>query len=91
MPDEYTSEFDQGKGEDWYDHGNELYEEILDQLIEDFPDRMDDHAANLLYDGWFSEEVDRFERAELWFEFFDYTGLQYEDFDWDAWREWYES
>ena len=91
LPDEITSEFDQDKGQEWLDQGNELYEQMLDELIEDFPGQIDDHAARLLYDGWFNSETDRVERAEIWFDFFDYTGLDWDDFDWDAWREWYES
>jgi hypothetical protein len=90
--DEIISEFDRhASDQDWFDEGNELYKELLDQLIGDFPDRMDDTAADFLYNGWFNPDTDRFERAEVWFDFFDYTGLSWDDFDWKAWQEWYES
>lgn len=92
MPDDIISEFDRHSGDDdWLNEGQEIYDDMLEQLLEDFPGRIDQHAADLMYDGWFNPETDRLDRAEIWFDFFDYTGLAWEDFDWDAWREWYES
>lgn len=91
--DDVYSEFDRHEGDrDWFEEGEETYEEMLDGLIEDFgSETIDSHAADLLYDGWFNPDTDAVERAEIWFEFFDYTGIEYEDFDWEGWREWYES
>lgn len=86
------SEFDvHANDSEWFDEGDELYEEILDKLSEDFPGVMDQTAADMLYQGWFDPDTDRYDRPVIWFEFFDYTGLDWEDFDWDSWREWYES
>jgi hypothetical protein len=89
----WESEWDRhADDERWFDEGEQLYENMLDRMIEDFgQDVMDQHAADMMFDGWFNPETDPITRAELWFDFFDYTGLDYDDFDWEAWREWYES
>lgn len=91
--DNFYSEFDQHAGDDdWIDEGNEIYEGMLDQLIEDYGSNIiDQHASDLLYDAFFNPDVSTYERTLDRFEFFDYTGIEWEDFDWDAWRDWYES
>lgn len=72
----------------WMDEGDSLYEDILNQLIEDYgSDVMDQHAADLLYEGWFDAGAGNHD--EIWFDFFDYTGIEWEDFPWEEWREWY--
>ena len=94
MPDEpIVSEFDRHEGDQsWIDEGDELYEDMVDQLVEDYgSDVMDQYAIDLLYSGWYDPDISSYERAGFWFEFFDYTGINWNDFDWDAWREWYES
>lgn len=95
MADDYEpiSEFFEHEGDkEWYDSGEELYEQMLDIMLEDFGrDVIDQHAVDLMWGGWFDPESDIVSRMLDRFEFFDYTGLEYEDFDWDAWREWYES
>lgn len=87
------SEFDRHEGDnEWYSEGEDIYEEILDKLIEDFGSEViDQHAADLLWAGWFDADETSYERAIDWFEFFEYTGIDQDDFDWDLWREWYES
>jgi hypothetical protein len=87
------SEFDRHEGDtDWGDRGDDLYEDMLNHFIEDYgAGVMDQHAAELLYDGWFDRDVDAVARAEAWYEFFEYTGIEYDDFYWEDWRDWYES
>lgn len=92
--DEYPlSEFEKhAEDNDWFDEGEEVYEELLDELIEDFgSDVIDERASDLLWGAFFDPEMDPIDRAYMRFEFFEYTGLTPDDFDWDAWREWYES
>lgn len=86
------SEFDKHEGDDaWIEEGEGVYEDMLDAMIDQYGNSvMDDHAAELLYDGWFNPGVDAVDRAEAWYEFFEYTGLEYDDFDWEDWRDWYE-
>lgn len=92
MPEEYEpiSAFDRAD-DDWYDEGEEVYEDMLNQLMEDFPQEMSQEAADLLWDGWFSGEVSPIDRQFIRMEFFDLTGLDWDDFNWHDWREWYES
>ena len=90
--DEPISEWERHEGNsDWYDMGEETYEDILDEMVDRFgADVIDQHAADLMYDVWFNADTTSVDRAwEMW-EFFEYTGLDWDDFDWEAWREWYE-
>lgn len=88
----YSEFYKHTEDEDWFDEGEEVYEEILDSLIEDFGDTvMDDRAADLLWGAFFDPDMDVVDRTYMRFEFFEYTGLGWEDFDWDKWREWYEA
>lgn len=92
MPREYISEFYKHEGDDsWFEEGEILYEELLDQLREDFPEVMDQHAADVLWAGFFDPNLDFIDRTYARYEFFDYTHIRWDDFDWDEWREWYES
>ena len=90
--EEIISEWDKHSGdEQWYEQGEETYEDILDDMIDRFgSDVIDQHAADLMYDVWFNSDVDSVDRAWALYEFFEYTGLDYDDFNWDDWREWYE-
>lgn len=85
------SNFDEHEGDqEWFDQGDRLYEQMLNELTEDFGSNViDQHAADLMYDGWFNADTTSAERAEIWWDFFDYTGIEWDDFDWEAWREWY--
>jgi hypothetical protein len=87
------SEWDKHRGNaDWHERGDELFEEVLDRMIEDFgPNVMDERAAELMYDTWFSAEIDEVSQAEAFWDFFEHTGLDIDDFHWDDWRAWYES
>ena len=88
----YSEFYEHAGDNDWFDEGEEVYESILDDLIEDFgEDVMDDYAADLMWNAFFNPDVDIIDRTYARFEFFDYTGIDWDDFDWDAWREWYES
>jgi hypothetical protein len=92
MP-EFYSEFDEHAGDkDWIDEGEQLYDEMVDQMIDDYGSEvMDQHAIDLLYSGWYDPDSNVYDRTLDRFEFFDYTGIEYEDFDWQDWRDWYES
>lgn len=87
------SEFDAHAGDqDWFDEGDSVYDDMVDQFIEDYGmEVMDQRAQDLLYDGWFNPDTEATDRYELMFDFFEYTGIEWEDFDWDDWRDWYES
>lgn len=87
------SEFDEHAGDqDWLDEGDEIYEDMVDQLIEDYgPGVIDQQAVDLLYDGWFNPDTEATDRYGLMFDFFEVTGIEWDDFNWDEWRDWYES
>lgn len=48
-------------------------------------------ARDLLWTGWFDDDVDADERVEAREAFFDYVEFSEADFDWDQWKEWYEN
>jgi AcrR family transcriptional regulator len=96
MADEIHSKFEEHEDDlEWQEKGDELYESMLDQMMEDFntpfEQVIDQYAADLMYSVWFDPDVDRFDRADMMFEFFHYTGLDWNDFDWDLWKEWYDA
>lgn len=86
---EQESQWDAHLGDtSWREEGDDLYEEIIDRFVENYPD-FDDAAAELVYDGWFNPEADNVALARMaLFEFYD---IEIEDFPWDDWRDWYES
>lgn len=74
---------------EWEFDGSEEYSDFEEEFgylydIEDDPVGM-----GLMHAGWFSDNSEttpeeRHDAREAWFEYMDYD---YEDFDWDAWRE----
>ena len=90
--DEVYSNFDlHDEGDEWYDEGEEVYEKMLDDLLLDFPEVMNQETADLLWDGWFNGDITPSERVEIRMEFFYQTDIEWEDFDWESWREWYDT
>ena len=63
-------------------------DETYQNMIDDMAIR-DPFAMDLLWQGWFNDDIDTDERVEAREMFFDYTGMGTYDFDWDQWREWY--
>ena len=53
--------------------------------------RDSDYARDLLYTGWYDDNASPDDRKNARAEFFDYTEVDYADFDWDDWRDWYEA
>jgi len=51
----------------------------------------DSFAQDLLWTGWFDTNVSPDERWDAREMYFDYMDMDSQDFDWDAWREFYES
>jgi len=93
--DERLSQFEVHAGDtDWRDRGDALYEEMLDSMIEDFPAydlANDPEFAELLWEGWFDSSTSELERVVLWVSMeYDYPEI-WENFDWESWREWYDS
>jgi hypothetical protein len=75
----------------WVGEGESLYDNFLDTFYEDFGlEGIEQEVADALYSGWFGD-VDDITRAEARFDFFDLTGMEYEDFPWEEWSDWYES
>lgn len=74
--------------EEWLDEGEDLFETVLIQFEEDFPQLWDDRDYQNLYDGWFNPGADRMTQAEARFEFFERYG--YDNFPWIEWRLWYQ-
>lgn len=75
---------------------DDLYDDFLnDYGVRDNAGFVDEYGAEMLWDGWFADddyldekydgEWDRMEFRDF---FYDYMGISYQDFDWDAWREW---
>lgn len=51
----------------------------------------DDYAAQLIYQGWFDLDSTPDSRKAAREDYWDYTGQEPRDFDWQTWRDWYES
>lgn len=63
------------------------YDEFYDDLMGDYGLDEDEFGSTLLWEGWFDEDLDPDERQEARDAFFEYTGMDPYDFDWEAWRE----
>ena len=87
-----VSQFEAHRGDnEWTSRGDSLYDEFLDRFFEDYGlEGIEQDVADSLYAGWFGD-VDDITRAEARFDFFDITGIEYEDFPWEEWSDWYES
>ena len=75
---------------------DDLYDDFLnDYGVRDDFGFVDEYAADRLWDGWFASDEyldDKYDgewdRREFRDEFYEYMGIDYQDFDWDAWKEW---
>jgi hypothetical protein len=94
----YVSQFELHEDDtSWQNRGDDLYESMLDTLMEDFPEifagmgEEAQEARELLYEGWFDGEISSQERtfARIFLE--EEYGFDLDDFDWESWRDWYES
>jgi hypothetical protein len=47
----------------------------------------DQHAADLIWAGWFDPTVTPDERVQFRQQYYDYTGTDHRDFDWQTWRD----
>ena len=55
---------------------------------------LDNSGSDLFATGWVADDVDDDERAnarEEFFELMEAYDISRDEFDWDAWRDWYES
>lgn len=73
---------------------NEIWNTFADQLegaeLEDFTDNVSDYFES----GWIYRDIDSDERQAARDEFEDWLErhlLDIADFDWEAWRDWYDS
>lgn len=95
MPTDDDSGFDEFVDDPWesgipgsnYENMHDLYESMVD----DYGIRGDEYAEMLLYEGWYSDSGDSDTRVGARDAFYEFMGWDddYNDFDWDAWREAY--
>lgn len=79
---------------DWPDQLQGMWDQI-DEVFKNESDKADfvDQAQELFYVGYISEGFTTEERQGFRDEFFalmDEFDISIEQFDWDAWRDWYE-
>lgn len=79
--------------EEWEYEERQLYEDLLGGERESFEDR---ELQDLFHDALFDLDIDREEREHAYDDLVDYLyeeyGIDFEaDFDWEGYREWYDS
>lgn len=51
----------------------------------------DEYAANLIFEGWFNRDNSLEDQMAYRDDYYMYTGSSSRDFDWQDWKQWYES
>jgi len=73
--------------------GDNYSDNVYEDFVDEYNIRGDEYAETLLYEGWFNREGDADTRVAAREAFYEYMYWDEDDneFDWDAWREWYNS
>jgi hypothetical protein len=63
------------------------YDEYFDGLLEDYDIDSDPFGQDLLWEGWFDQDLDFEQRQEAREAFYEYMGMDAYDFDWEGWKD----
>lgn len=66
-------------------------EDPFTQLARDMGVSHDPFASEMLWWGWFATDITPDQRSSARDQFFRYTAMDEYEFDWDQWRDWYET